>query len=246
MKHVELEIANGDQFRQRQRHRPRTRVNVAANRQRRRDGAKPFEDFGVADIAGVDDQLTVLQRNDRLGPKQAVRIRDDAHRHVCHIPSRLGVKPPRQCILLRMPTPDLQPTLIGPRIIVRPIALTDWDEMFAAAADPEVWALHPVRERYKAEVFREFFDGALKSGAAFSFVDRGKARRSSARAAITATTRSKREIEIGWTFIARAHWGGSINAEVKRLMLDHAFSSATRWSSGSAKPVGARNAPWRK
>jgi RimJ/RimL family protein N-acetyltransferase len=86
-----------------------------------------------------------------------------------------------------MPTPDLQPTLIGPRMIVRPIAPTDWDEMFAAAADPKVWALHPVPERYKAEVFREFFDGALKSEAAFSFVDRPK--RSSARAATTATTR---------------------------------------------------------
>jgi RimJ/RimL family protein N-acetyltransferase len=32
------------------------------------------------------------------------------------------------------------------------------------------------------------------------------------------------EIEIGWTFIVRSHWGGAANREVKRLMLDHAFS----------------------
>ena len=32
------------------------------------------------------------------------------------------------------------------------------------------------------------------------------------------------EIEIGWTFIARSHWGGVTNREVKRLMLDHAFT----------------------
>jgi N-acetyltransferase len=32
------------------------------------------------------------------------------------------------------------------------------------------------------------------------------------------------EIEIGWTFIARSHWGGTTNREVKRLMLDHAFT----------------------
>jgi RimJ/RimL family protein N-acetyltransferase len=31
------------------------------------------------------------------------------------------------------------------------------------------------------------------------------------------------EIEIGWTFIVRSHWGGPTNREVKRLMLDHAF-----------------------
>ena len=32
------------------------------------------------------------------------------------------------------------------------------------------------------------------------------------------------EIEIGWTFLARSHWGGRANREVKRLMLDHAFT----------------------
>jgi RimJ/RimL family protein N-acetyltransferase len=26
-----------------------------------------------------------------------------------------------------------------------------------------------------------------------------------------------------WTFLARSHWGGSCNADMKRLMLDHAF-----------------------
>jgi len=31
------------------------------------------------------------------------------------------------------------------------------------------------------------------------------------------------EIEIGWTFLARSHWGGAYNAELKRLMLAHAF-----------------------
>jgi len=29
------------------------------------------------------------------------------------------------------------------------------------------------------------------------------------------------EIEIGWTYLARAYWGGSYNREIKRLMLDH-------------------------
>ncbi len=33
----------------------------------------------------------------------------------------------------------------------------------------------------------------------------------------------RREVEIGWTFLARSHWGGAYNGEMKRLMLDHAF-----------------------
>src|ERR1041384_6127067 len=33
----------------------------------------------------------------------------------------------------------------------------------------------------------------------------------------------KSEIEIGWTFLARRHWGGSYNSELKRLMLDNAL-----------------------
>jgi RimJ/RimL family protein N-acetyltransferase len=32
------------------------------------------------------------------------------------------------------------------------------------------------------------------------------------------------EIEIGWTFLVCSHWGGPTNREVKRLMLDHAFT----------------------
>ena len=36
------------------------------------------------------------------------------------------------------------------------------------------------------------------------------------------------EVEIGWTFIARSHWGGTYNGEIKRLMLDHAFRFVTR------------------
>jgi RimJ/RimL family protein N-acetyltransferase len=31
------------------------------------------------------------------------------------------------------------------------------------------------------------------------------------------------EIEIGWTFLARSHWGSTYNDEMKRLMLRHAF-----------------------
>jgi RimJ/RimL family protein N-acetyltransferase len=31
------------------------------------------------------------------------------------------------------------------------------------------------------------------------------------------------EVEIGFTFLEKAFWGGTYNGELKRLMLDHAF-----------------------
>ena len=33
------------------------------------------------------------------------------------------------------------------------------------------------------------------------------------------------EVEVGWTFLSRAYWGGRFNGEMKRLMLAHAFKS---------------------
>jgi RimJ/RimL family protein N-acetyltransferase len=36
------------------------------------------------------------------------------------------------------------------------------------------------------------------------------------------------EVEIGWTFLARSHWGGTYNREMKQLMLRHAFRFVNR------------------
>ena len=35
----------------------------------------------------------------------------------------------------------------------------------------------------------------------------------------------ERSVAIGYTFLRRSHWGGGANAQVKALMLDHAFES---------------------
>ena len=118
---------------------------------------------------------------------------------------------------------NLQPTLTGARLTVRPVVATDWEGMFAAAADPKIWEAHPDSDRYKEDVFRKYFEGALASGAAFSFVDK-------ASGDIIGSSRFyghdpvASEIEIGWTFLTRDYWGGSYNAEIKQLMIDHAFT----------------------
>ena len=66
---------------------------------------------------------------------------------------------------------DLQPTLVGPRITIRPVKADDWDGMYLAGQDPEIWAVHPAPDRYLEASFRQYFDDGVESGSAFSFVD---------------------------------------------------------------------------
>ena len=117
---------------------------------------------------------------------------------------------------------ELQPILTSELLEVRPLRADDWDELYAVASDPLLWAQHPNSDRYKPDVFRKFFDEALASGGAFVVLDRKSGRViGSSRFHCYDLVRS--EIEIGWTFLARSHWGGTYNGELKRMMLAHAF-----------------------
>jgi len=124
---------------------------------------------------------------------------------------------------LGMSQPDLQPTLTGPTVIIRPVTSDDWVELFEAGSDPEIWKVHPASNRYTEPAFRQYFEGAVQSRMGFVFVERSSGRLiGSSRYFGYDPVRS--EIEIGWTFIVRKHWGGATNRETKRLMLDHAFT----------------------
>jgi N-acetyltransferase len=122
---------------------------------------------------------------------------------------------------------ELQPILKGELIELRPLAPDDWEKLFAVASDSLIWEQHPERDRYEEDVFRIFFKEALESGGAFVIIDRKTKR-------IIGSTRfygydpEKSEIEIGWTFLARQYWGGRFNAEMKRLLLNHAFRFVER------------------
>jgi N-acetyltransferase len=117
---------------------------------------------------------------------------------------------------------DFQPTLIGDHLTLRPLREDDRAAVFAAASDPLIWALHPVHDRNTAASFMPYFDGRLKEGGTLVVIDR-------ASDAIIGWSSygnhspSDSEVEIGWTFLIRAYWGGSANLEMKRLMLRHAF-----------------------
>src|SRR3954447_21826967 len=71
---------------------------------------------------------------------------------------------------------ELQPTLEGDLLQLRPLAPVDFDQLFAAASDPRIWEQHPENDRYTREIFQRYFDGALESGGAFAIIERKSGR----------------------------------------------------------------------
>jgi N-acetyltransferase len=125
-------------------------------------------------------------------------------------------------LIFHMPSVDFQPTLRSELLELRPLRAEDFHDLYAVASDPLIWEQHPVRDRYKEEVFKGFFREALESGAALIAID-SKDGQVIGSSRFHGYDEETSEIEIGWTFLARSHWGGAYNREMKRLMLQHAF-----------------------
>ncbi|MEH6591402.1 MAG: GNAT family N-acetyltransferase [Halioglobus sp.] len=125
---------------------------------------------------------------------------------------------------------NLQPTLVGNKITLRPLRREDFSELYQAASDPVIWQSHPDSSRYKHDVFQErFFEGAIASGGALAVIGHDSGR-------VIGSSRyykwhpEEQEISIGYTFLEKAVWGSGINQEVKDLMLKHIFKVAnTVW-----------------
>ncbi len=123
---------------------------------------------------------------------------------------------------------DRQPVLEGERLLLRPLQAGDWDSLYAIASDPMVWELHPANDRWQEPVFRAYFADALAQGGALIVIEK-------AGGAVIGSSRMQGHdplnggsVEIGWTFLARSHWGGAVNRELKRLMLGHALKYVER------------------
>jgi N-acetyltransferase len=134
---------------------------------------------------------------------------------------------------------DFQPDLTDGTVRVRPYTPADYAALQAAAADPEIWALHPIRTRWQEPVFRAFVDDGVADGGCLVIEDASSGEiighsRFSRKFCETAD-----EVEIGWTFLVRSRWGGAWNRRVKRLMLSHALA---HWGSVIFR-VGEEN--WR-
>ena len=132
---------------------------------------------------------------------------------------------------------NLQPELLEDNLIkLIPLQENHFEELFKLASDPLIWEQHPIKDRYKKEVFKPFFDTAINSKSSFLIFDKETNE-------IMGTTRfydynpEKSSVAIGFTFIARKFWGGRHNQSTKKLLIDYAFQNV----NSILFHVGAKN-----
>lgn len=117
---------------------------------------------------------------------------------------------------------NVQATLENENVKLVPLNPNDLEELFSVASDPKIWEQHPNKDRYKREVFQNFFQGAIESKGAFKIIDKNTGE-------IAGSTRfydynpKENSIFIGYTFYATKFWGSKLNPQVKKLMLDYIF-----------------------
>ncbi|WP_336834981.1 GNAT family N-acetyltransferase [Sphingobacterium siyangense] len=118
-------------------------------------------------------------------------------------------------------------TLENDKVVLRIMEPVDFDTLYQVAKDPLIWEQHPNKDRWKEDVFRLFFEGALASKAAYLILDKVSG-------ACIGSTRyygldeAEKSIFVGYTFYARAYWGAGINPLVKEMMFDFAFNFVDR------------------
>lgn len=118
---------------------------------------------------------------------------------------------------------ELQPSLQNGLIKIQPLKQSDFETLFSIASDPLIWEQHPNSDRYKRPVFETFFKGAMESGAAFLICD-NKSGQAIGSSRYYEMNIKEKSIAIGYTFLAKDHWGSLFNPALKYLMLNHAFT----------------------
>lgn len=118
---------------------------------------------------------------------------------------------------------NLQPEILENDITkLIPLQENHFDQLYQAGSDPLIWEQYPMKDRYKLENFKPFFEGAINSKGAFLILDKETNE-------VMGTSRfygynpERSSVGIGHTFIARKFWGGPYNKSVKKLMIDYVF-----------------------
>ena len=116
---------------------------------------------------------------------------------------------------------DFQPTLTGKQYSLRPLVISDYQNLLSVADDKLLWEDHPSKDRYKEEEFKKWFESALLSGCALVILDTlTQELIGSTRFYVAPNTPN--DISIGYTFISRKHWSGKANSSIKQLMIVYA------------------------
>lgn len=145
---------------------------------------------------------------------------------------------------------SIQPLLENDQVKLLPLQESDFGRLFEVASDPKVWEMHPNKNRFQKEAFRNFFEGAMLSEGAFLIIDK-ETDEAAGSTRFYAYDEDENSIFIGYTFYATKFWGSKLNPQVKRMMLDYIFQfvdlvkfhvGAENWRSITAmERLGAEN-----
>ncbi|MCX6367392.1 MAG: GNAT family N-acetyltransferase [Armatimonadetes bacterium] len=118
--------------------------------------------------------------------------------------------------------------LVGERVLLRPVALSDAEDMFVFVGDPEVvhflpWK--PATELHGVQAFLEQQQARRKSGESLAFSvilrETGKVIGSTDLMQLLARDR---HVELGY-ILGREHWGRGLMSEAAALSRDYAFAT---------------------
>lgn len=104
-----------------------------------------------------------------------------------------------------------------------PLLSQDFELLYVAGSDPEIWAQHPDKTRYTPVGFTHFFQKLLATELPYLIIDKASQH------VIGATSfyqydPANKTVAIGYTFLAKSYWGGKFNSSLKKLMLTYAFT----------------------
>lgn len=104
---------------------------------------------------------------------------------------------------------------------MRPLDPLDFDELYLAAKDSEIWNQLPPRaqNRYKQTDFSKFFEDLIQTHAAFCILDI----QTQLPIGTTKYYVHCDRLYMGGTFLKKDYWGGKYNYAFRSLLIEYAF-----------------------
>ena len=112
-----------------------------------------------------------------------------------------------------------QPRLSDDLVSLRPLQVEDERDLQRVMADPALWDQHP-DDRHLPERFSLFFTESINSGGALLVSDT-QTHEVIGTTRLAACSKDAEFVEVGWTVLAKAYWGGRYNLAMKQLLVDH-------------------------
>ncbi|GAO42729.1 GNAT family N-acetyltransferase [Flavihumibacter petaseus] len=122
---------------------------------------------------------------------------------------------------------SIQPVLEDEIVMLVPLQEPDFESLYGVASDPRIWEQHPNKDRWKEDVFRNYFEGAMQSGGAFKIIDKSSGKLAGS-TRIYDYNEEGNSILIGYTFIGTEFWGKGLNPAAKALLLNYLFQYVPR------------------